>query len=104
MVALQGNGISNACTTTIPHRTRAGALPAAAQGITLQVGASPSDAFAEPLYFAPSGVAAQAGIALNVSLFSSSTATAAGCASGALDIGVGVRAKCSACQACWAGR
>ena len=63
--------------------------PALAQAITLRVGTSPTDAYAQPLYFAPSGVSAKAGIAMDISLFSSSTATAAGCASGALDIGVG---------------
>jgi NitT/TauT family transport system substrate-binding protein len=62
--------------------------PAVAQAITLRTGTSPTDAYAEPLYFAPSGLAAKAGVAMDVSLFSSSTATAAGCASGALDIGV----------------
>ena len=62
--------------------------PVSAQAVTLKTGASPTDAYAEPLYFAPSGVAAKAGITLDVSLFSSSTATAAGCASGALDVGV----------------
>jgi NitT/TauT family transport system substrate-binding protein len=62
--------------------------PALAQAISLRVGTSPSDAYAEPLYFAPSSVSAKSGITMNVSLFSSSTATAAGCASGALDIGV----------------
>jgi NitT/TauT family transport system substrate-binding protein len=62
--------------------------PATAQAVTLKTGTSPTDAYAEPLYFAPSGIAAKAGIALDVSLFSSSTATAAGCASGALDVGV----------------
>jgi NitT/TauT family transport system substrate-binding protein len=58
------------------------------QAVTLRTGTSPTDAYAAPLFFAPSGVSAKAGIALDVSLFSSSTATAAGCASGALDIGV----------------
>lgn len=67
----------------------AAARPAAAQAVTtLKAGTSPTDAYAEPLYFAPAGEAAKAGIALDVSLFSSSTATAAGCASGALDVGV----------------
>ena len=63
-------------------------LPAQAQALTLRVGTSPTDAYAQPLYFAPSGVSAKAGITMDVSLFSSSTQTAAGCASGALDIGV----------------
>jgi NitT/TauT family transport system substrate-binding protein len=62
--------------------------PALAQAVTLRTGTSPTDAYAEPLYFAPSGLAAKAGITMDVSLFSSSTATAAGCASGALDVGV----------------
>jgi NitT/TauT family transport system substrate-binding protein len=62
--------------------------PAGAQAVTLRTGTSPTDAYAAPLFFAPSGIAAKSGIALDVSLFSSSTATAAGCASGALDIGV----------------
>ena len=62
--------------------------PAGAQEATLKTGTSPTDAYAAPLYFAPSGIGAKAGITLDVSLFSSSTATAAGCASGALDIGV----------------
>jgi len=84
-----------------PSRRRALALTAAApftlaafhpvlaQAVTLRAGTSPTDAYAEPLYFAPSGVSAKSRITMDVSLFSSSTATAAGCASGALDIGVG---------------
>jgi NitT/TauT family transport system substrate-binding protein len=68
--------------------TLAAVHPARAQAVSLRVGTSPSDAYAEPLYFAPSGVSAKSGITMDVSLFSSSTATAAGCASGALDIGV----------------
>lgn len=74
-------------TTAAPFALAAFA-PALAQAVTLRVGTSPTDAYAEPLYFAPSGVSAKAGITLDVSLFSSSTATAAGCASGALDVGV----------------
>lgn len=62
--------------------------PALAQAVSLRVGTSPTDAYAEPIYFAPSGVSAKSGITLDVSLFSSSTQTAAGCASGALDVGV----------------
>lgn len=63
--------------------------PALAQAITLKAGATPSDAFSEPLYFTPAGLAVTLGITLDVGLFTSSAAIAAGCVSGALDVGVG---------------
>lgn len=66
----------------------AAALPAHAQTPPLRVGTSPSGSYAEPLYFAPAEPALRTGFALDVNLFSSSTATAAAVASGALDLGV----------------
>ena len=77
-----------ALTAAAPFALAAPRSVAAAEAVTLKAGTSPTDAYAEPLYFAPSGISAKTGITLDVSLFSSSTATAAGCASGALDVGV----------------
>ncbi len=75
-------------TAAAPFALGAPRPAAAADAVTLKAGTSPTDAYAEPLYFAPAGMAAKSGITLDVSLYSSSTVTAAGCASGALDVGV----------------
>ncbi len=66
----------------------AAASPLRAQTASLRVGTSPSGSYAEPLFFAPAEPALKTGITLDVSLFSSSTATAAAVVSGALDAGV----------------
>jgi NitT/TauT family transport system substrate-binding protein len=66
----------------------AAASPLRAQTSTLRVGTSPSGSYAEPLFFAPAEATLRTGLTLDVSLFSSSTATAAAVAGGSLDIGV----------------
>jgi NitT/TauT family transport system substrate-binding protein len=66
----------------------AAASPLRAQTASLRVGTSPSGSYAEPLFFAPAEPTLRTGVTLDVSLFSSSTATAAAVAAGALDIGV----------------
>jgi hypothetical protein len=63
-----------ALTAAAPFALAAPRSVAAAEAVTLKAGTSPTDAYAEPLYFAPSGISAKTGITLDVSLFSSSTA------------------------------
>jgi NitT/TauT family transport system substrate-binding protein len=66
----------------------ASASPLRAQSMALRVGTSPSGSYAEPLFFAPAEPTLHTGLTLDVSLFSSSTATAAAVSAGSLDAGL----------------
>ena len=73
---------------TVPALAAAAALPAAAQGTPLRVGATANDTYAEAYYAQDMSFFTKAGLAVEITTFTNGAAVSAAVASGALDIGI----------------
>jgi ABC-type nitrate/sulfonate/bicarbonate transport system substrate-binding protein len=66
----------------------AAATPLGARAATIRVGATPSDSYSEPLYVDAAGAIARAGLAVEVTVFSSVGALVQALIGGAIDVGL----------------